>query len=191
MMRWFENLYTPFLSKALQFKKVVLGASLGLFVLGVIVFQNMGGEFIPTIEEGDLAINATIMTGSSLTQMVETTTKYEQILKAKFPEIKTIVTKIGSGEIPTDPMPIESGDLIIVLKDKKEWKGKYHNWEELANAMKEEMEVIPGANIEISQPIQMRFNELMTGSRSDIAIKIFGDDLEILDSKSCRVNFED
>ena len=79
----------------------------------------MGGEFIPTIEEGDLAINATIMTGSSLTQMVETTTKYEKILKAKFPEIKTIVTKIGSGEIPTDPMPIESGDLIIVLKEKK------------------------------------------------------------------------
>lgn len=187
MMLWFENLYTPFLSKTLALKKVVLGVSLGFFALALIVFQNMGGEFIPTIEEGDLAINASIMTGSSLTQMVETTTKYEQILKAKFPEIKTIVTKIGSGEIPTDPMPIESGDLIIVLKDKKEWKGKYHNWEELANAMKEEMEVIPGANIEISQPIQMRFNELMTGSRSDIAIKIFGDDLEILDSKASEL----
>lgn len=184
MMAWLESIYTPFLEKALQFKKIVLGISLGLFALGLIVFNNMGGEFIPTIEEGDLAINATIMTGSSLTQMVETATKYEQILKAKFPEIKTIVTKIGSGEIPTDPMPIESGDLIIVLKDKKEWTGKYHNWEDLANAMKEEMEVIPGANIEISQPIQMRFNELMTGSRSDIAIKIFGDDLEILDAKA-------
>ncbi|SNR38007.1 cobalt-zinc-cadmium resistance protein CzcA [Flavobacterium sp. ov086] len=184
MMAWLESIYSPFLEKALQFKKIVLGISLGLFALGLIVFNNMGGEFIPTIEEGDLAINATIMTGSSLTQMVETATKYEQILKAKFPEIKTIVTKIGSGEIPTDPMPIESGDLIIVLKDKKEWTGKYHNWEDLANAMKEEMEVIPGANIEISQPIQMRFNELMTGSRSDIAIKIFGDDLEILDAKA-------
>lgn len=187
MMAWLESLYTPLLEKALQFKKIVLGISLGLFALGLIVFNNMGGEFIPTIEEGDLAINATIMTGSSLTQMVETTTKYEQILKAKFPEIKTIVTKIGSGEIPTDPMPIESGDLIIVLKDKKEWGRKYHNWEELANAMKEEMEVIPGANIEISQPIQMRFNELMTGSRSDIAIKIFGDDLEILDAKATEL----
>ncbi|CAM3533961.1 CusA/CzcA family heavy metal efflux RND transporter [Flavobacterium chungbukense] len=187
MMLWFQNRYTPFLNKALQFKKAVLGIAFGLFALALIIFQNMGGEFIPTIAEGDLAINATIMTGSSLTQMVETTTKYEQILKAKFPEIKTIVTKIGSGEIPTDPMPIESGDLIIVLKDKKEWKGKYHNWEELANAMKEEMEVIPGATIEISQPIQMRFNELMTGSRSDIAIKIFGDDLEILDSKASEL----
>ncbi|WP_395655701.1 CusA/CzcA family heavy metal efflux RND transporter [Flavobacterium sp.] len=183
MMAWFEKIYTPFLDKALRFKKAVLGISLALFVFAIIVFQNMGGEFIPTIEEGDLAINATIMTGSSLSQMVETTTKYEKILKAKFPEIKTIVSKIGSGEIPTDPMPIESGDLIIVLKDKSEWTSA-DNWEDLANLMKEEMEAIPGANIEISQPIQMRFNELMTGSRSDIAIKIFGDDLEVLDTKA-------
>ncbi|MES2545497.1 MAG: CusA/CzcA family heavy metal efflux RND transporter [Bacteroidota bacterium] len=186
MMAWFEKIYTPFLDKALRFKKAVLGISLALFVFAIIVFQNMGGEFIPTIEEGDLAINATIMTGSSLTQMVETTTKYEKILKAKFPEIKTIVTKIGSGEIPTDPMPIESGDLIIVLKDKSEWTSA-DNWEDLANLMKEEMEAIPGANIEISQPIQMRFNELMTGSRSDIAIKIFGDDLEVLDAKATEL----
>lgn len=184
MMAWFEGIYTPLLEKALYFKKAVLAISLGLFVLALVIFQNMGGEFIPTIEEGDLAINATIMTGSSLSQMIKTTTEYEKMLKAKFPEIKTIVTKIGSGEIPTDPMPIESGDMIIVLKDKSEWTGDYDNWEDLANAMKEEMEAIPGANIEVSQPIQMRFNELMTGSRSDIAIKIFGDDLEILDTKA-------
>ncbi|OOV20351.1 CusA/CzcA family heavy metal efflux RND transporter [Flavobacterium sp. LM4] len=183
MMAWFERKYTPLLNKALHFKKAVLLVSVGLFAFAFITFQNMGGEFIPTIEEGDLAINTTIMTGSSLSQMVETTTKYEKILKAKFPEIKTIVAKIGSGEIPTDPMPIESGDLIIVLKDKSEWISA-DNWEELANLMKEEMEAIPGANIEISQPIQMRFNELMTGSRSDIAIKIFGDDLEVLDNKA-------
>lgn len=187
MMAWFERIYTPFLEKTLRFKKVVLAISLGLFVLAIVIFQNMGGEFIPTIDEGDLALNTTIMTGSSLSQMIKTTTEYEKILKAKFPEIKTIVAKIGSGEIPTDPMPIESADLIIVLKDKSEWKGKYHNWEDLANAMKEEMEAIPGANIEISQPIQMRFNELMTGSRSDIAIKIFGDDLEILDAKATEL----
>ena len=186
MMAWFEKIYAPFLDKALKFKKVVIAISLGLFVLAIVVFQNMGGEFIPTIEEGDLAINATIMTGSSLTQMVKTTTEYEKILKKKFPEIKTIVTKIGSGEIPTDPMAIESGDLIIVLKDKEEWTSA-DNWEDLANLMKEEMEAIPGANIEISQPIQMRFNELMTGSRSDIAIKIFGDDLEILDAKATEL----
>ncbi|MDR6845348.1 CusA/CzcA family heavy metal efflux RND transporter [Flavobacterium granuli] len=184
MMAWFEGIYTPFLEKTLRLKKAVLAISLGLFVLAIVIFQNMGGEFIPTIEEGDLALNVTIMSGSSLSQMVKTTTEYEKILKAKFPEIKTIVAKIGSGEIPTDPMPIESADLIIVLKDKSEWTGNYDNWEDLANAMKEEMEAIPGANIEISQPIQMRFNELISGSRSDIAIKIFGDDLEVLDAKA-------
>ncbi|MCF6132801.1 CusA/CzcA family heavy metal efflux RND transporter [Flavobacterium wongokense] len=184
MMSWVYSKYSRLLNKALQFKKTVLGIAVGIFVLALVVFQNMGGEFIPTIEEGDLAINATIMTGSSLSQMVKTTTEYEKMLKAKFPEIKTIVAKIGSGEIPTDPMPIESADMIIVLKGKSEWSGKYHNWEDLANAMKEEMERIPGANIEISQPIQMRFNELMTGSRSDIAIKIFGDDLDVLDAKA-------
>ena len=186
MMAWFEKIYAPFLDSALRMKKAVLAISLALFVFAIVVFQNMGGEFIPTIEEGDLAINATIMTGSSLSQMVETTTKYEKILKAKFPEIKTIVSKIGSGEIPTDPMPIESGDLIIVLKDKSEWTSA-DNWEDLANLMKAEMEAIPGATIEISQPIQMRFNELMTGSRSDIAIKIFGDDLETLDNKATEL----
>jgi cobalt-zinc-cadmium resistance protein CzcA len=183
MMAWFEGIYEPFLEKALKIKKAVLLLAVGLFTISLFIFNRMGGEFIPTLEEGDLAINATIMTGSSLSQMVETTTKYEQLLKAKFPEIKNIVTKIGSGEIPTDPMPIESGDLIIVLKDKDEWSSA-DNWEDLANMMKEEMEKIPGANIEISQPIQMRFNELMTGSRSDIAIKIFGDDLEVLSNKA-------
>ncbi|HOZ75434.1 MAG TPA: CusA/CzcA family heavy metal efflux RND transporter [Flavobacterium sp.] len=183
MMAWFEKIYTPFLQKALQFKRLVLSIALGLFLAALLVFNQMGGEFIPTIEEGDLAINATIMTGSSLSQMVATATEYEKMLKAKFPEIKTIVTKMGSGEIPTDPMPIESGDLIIVLKDKSEWTSA-DNWEDLANLMKAEMQKIPGAAVEISQPIQMRFNELMTGSRSDIAIKIFGDDLEVLDNKA-------
>jgi len=183
MMAWFEKTYTSFLEKALRFKKAVLGVAFTFFVVAIIIFQNMGGEFIPTIEEGDLSINATIMTGSSLSQMIKTTTQYEKMLKAKFPEIKTIVSKIGSGEIPTDPMPIESGDLIIVLKEKKEWTSA-DNWEDLAHLMKEEMEKIPGANIEVSQPIQMRFNELMTGSRSDIAIKIFGDNLDILERKA-------
>jgi heavy metal efflux system protein len=183
MMSFFEKIYTPILQKCLEIKSIVIGFSVFLLALALFVFGRMGGEFIPTLEEGDLAINATIMTGSSLTQMVETTTKMEQLLKAKFPEIETIVTKIGSGEIPTDPMPIESGDLVIILKNKKEWRAA-DNWEDLANLMKAEMMKIPGANVEISQPIQMRFNELMTGSRSDIAIKIFGDDLDVLATKA-------
>ncbi|MBF4471329.1 CusA/CzcA family heavy metal efflux RND transporter [Flavobacterium sp. HJJ] len=184
MMKWFESKYTPILNKALGMKKTVLFVSIGLFAVALFTFQNIGGEFIPTIEEGDLAFETRIMTGSSLTSMIKTTTECEKILKAKFPEIKTIVTKIGSGEIPTDPMPIENGDIIIVLKDKSEWSN-YENWEEIGEAMKKEIQDnLPFVNIEVSQPIQMRFNELMTGSRSDIAIKIFGDDLEVLDTKA-------
>jgi len=184
MMAWFEGKYTPILNKALGMKKTVLFVSIGLFAIALFTFQNMGGEFIPTIEEGDLAFETRIMTGSSLTSMIKTTTECEKILKAKFPEIKTIVTKIGSGEIPTDPMPIENGDIIIVLKDKSEWNN-YDNWEEIGEAMKKEIQDnLPYVSIEVSQPIQMRFNELMTGSRSDIAIKIFGDDLEVLDTKA-------
>ncbi|HUM53432.1 MAG TPA: CusA/CzcA family heavy metal efflux RND transporter, partial [Chitinophagales bacterium] len=184
MMDWISSKYSFLLNNALKAKALVLALAVGIFVFAIFTFTRMGGEFIPTIEEGDLAINATIMTGSSLSQMVETTNQYEKMLKKKFPEIKTIVAKIGSGEIPTDPMPIESADLIIVLKEKKDWTGGYKNWEDLGNAMKEEMEKIPGAAIEVSQPIQMRFNELMTGSRSDVAIKIFGDDLDVLANKA-------
>ncbi len=185
MMLWFENIYTPFLEKALRLKTLVLGIALALFAIAFFVFQNMGGEFIPTIEEGDLAFETRIMTGSSLTEMIQATTECEKILKAKFPEIQTIVTKIGTGEIPTDPMPIENGDIVIVLKDKSEWDHKYKNWEEIGEAMKAEInKKLSYVSIEVSQPIQMRFNELMTGSKSDIAIKIFGDDLDVLAAKA-------
>ncbi|MBK7763363.1 MAG: CusA/CzcA family heavy metal efflux RND transporter [Bacteroidetes bacterium] len=183
MMRFFENLYTPFLQKSLQMKSIVLSVTLLLFVLAIMVYNSLGGEFMPKLDEGDLAINSSIMTGSSLSQMIKTTTQYEKLIKAKFPEVKNIVSKIGSGEIPTDPMPIESGDLIITLHDKKDWKND-ETTEEIGERIKTEMMKIPGANIEVSQPIQMRFNELMTGSRSDVAIKIFGDDLDILSSKA-------
>lgn len=171
--------YHPLLNKALQLKAVIIGVSVALLLLAVFVFSRMGGEFIPTLEEGDYAITFRIANGSSLSMSIETSTRLEKILKSKFPEVVEVVSKIGSAEIPTDPMPIESADLIIILKDKKEWTTT-KDFYELANLMKEEMEQLPGVNFEVSQPIQMRFNELMTGVRSDIAIKIFGEDLEKL-----------
>ncbi len=171
--------YQPILNKALQLKSIILGASIALFLIALFVFSRMGGEFIPTLEEGDYAINFRNANGSSLSMSIETSTKLEKILKAKFPEVVEVVSKIGSAEIPTDPMPIETGDLIIILKDKKEWTTT-KDFYELADLMKEEMEQLPGVGFEVSQPIQMRFNELMTGVRSDIAIKIFGEDLEKL-----------
>jgi heavy metal efflux system protein len=184
MMAFFERIYTPILRGSIRMKGLVLATTLGFFIAAIFVFKQLGGVFIPTLEEGDLAVETWIMSGSSLTQMTETTTILENKIKSKFPEIETVVSKIGTGEIPSDPMPIENGDVVVVLKDKKEWRKEYTNWEDIGEAIKKEMMTIPGVNVDISQPIQMRFNELMTGSRSDIAIRIFGDDLDILASKA-------
>lgn len=174
--------YSPILQKALQIKGIIIAAAVGLFAVSLFVFSSLGGEFIPTLDEGDIATHLIIASGSSLSQEIEATTKAEQLLKAKFPEIKMVVTKIGSAEIPTDPMPIEAGDMIILLKDRKEWTSAKTK-EELMEKMEKALQDIPGATTEFSQPIQMRFNELMTGVRSDVAVKIFGDDIEMLVSK--------
>ena len=127
-----------------------------------------------------------IASGSSLSQEIESTTKAEKLLKENFPEIKMIVSKIGSAEIPTDPMPMEAADMIIILKDKKEWTSAKTK-EELMQKMEKVLASIPGAITEFSQPIQMRFNELMTGVRSDVAVKIFGDDIDLLVAKGDEV----
>ncbi|MGV3696999.1 CusA/CzcA family heavy metal efflux RND transporter [Flavobacterium sp.] len=174
--------YNPLLERALRAKKVILGVAVAMFVAALFVFSTLGGEFIPTLDEGDVATHLIIASGSSLSQEVEATSKAEKILKAKFPEIKMIVTKIGSAEIPTDPMPVEAGDMIILLKDHSEWTSAKTK-EELMEKMEEALSDIPGATTEFSQPIQMRFNELMTGVRSDVAVKIYGEDLDLLVSK--------
>ncbi|TRW26483.1 efflux RND transporter permease subunit [Flavobacterium zepuense] len=180
------KIYRPMLNKALEIKGIVLGASVALFVVSLLIFNSLGGEFIPTLDEGDIATHLIIASGSSLSQEIEATTKAEKILKEKFPEVKMVVTKIGSAEIPTDPMPIEAGDMIILLKDKSGWTSASTK-EELMEKMEEALEDIPGASTEFSQPIQMRFNELMTGVRSDVAIKIFGEDIDLLVSKGDEV----
>lgn len=180
------NFYHPILEKALKIKGIIIGGSVALFALALLVFHSLGGEFIPTLDEGDIATHLIISSGSSLSQEIEATTKAEQILRAKFPEIKMIVTKIGSAEIPTDPMPIEAGDMIIILKDKDEWTSA-DTKDELMEKMEEALEEIPGATTEFSQPVQMRMNELMTGVRSDVAIKIFGEDIDMLVSKGDEV----
>ena len=171
--------YQPILDGALRLKAVVLSVAVVFFGVVLLIFSRMGGEFIPTLEEGDYAINFRIANGSSLSMSIETSIQLEKRLRNKFPEVVEVVSKIGSAEIPTDPMPIETGDLIIILKDKSEWTTT-KDFYQLADMMKEELEQIPGVGFEVSQPIQMRFNELMTGVRSDIAIKIFGEDLEKL-----------
>ena len=173
------NVYQPLLNGALKIKGIVVGAAIALFAAALIIFNSLGGEFIPTLDEGDIATHLIIASGSSLSQEIEATTKAEQILRSRFPEIKMIVTKIGSAEIPTDPMPMEAGDMIIIMKNKDEWTSATTK-EELMAKMEEALEEIPGATTEFSQPVQMRMNELMTGVRSDVAIKIFGEDIDRL-----------
>lgn len=179
--------YKPLLEGAFKAKKVVLAIAFGLFAFALFVFGRMGGEFIPTLDEGDLATHVIISSGSSLSQEIETTTKAEKILKDRFPEVKMVISKIGSAEIPTDPMPMEAADMIVILKEKDEWTSAKTK-EELIRLMEEALEEIPGVSTEFSQPIQMRFNELMTGVRSDVAIKVFGDDLDRLASLGVEIN---
>lgn len=188
IMAFFERLYMPVITKALKRKGIIIISAFALFITSVFMFLKMGGEFIPTLEEGDFAIEFGMMQGTSLTQMTETTTKAEKILKSKFPEVKQVVTRIGSAEIPTDPMPNERADIMVAMKDKSEWTSA-ETKEEMMEKMEEALKGgLVGVNLEITQPIQMRFNELMTGIRQDVAIKIYGDDMEVLASEADKVS---
>lgn len=178
MMQAIRKAYQPVLLKAISFKYTITCLAIGLLVVSMIVFSKMGGEFIPTLEEGDYAIEFVLPQGASLSQTIETVMQAEKILK-KFPEIKMVVGKTGAADVATDPMPMQASDLMVILKDRDEWKTK-SDFYELADEMKEKLEMIPGVIAEPSQPIQMRFNELMTGIRQDVAIKIFGENLDTL-----------
>ncbi len=178
MMHFFQKMYQPLLAKAIQFKYAIAAITLALFLIALLVFSRLGGEFIPTLEEGDYAIEYVLPQGASLSQTIETIMQAEKIIK-QFPEVKMVVGKTGAAEVATDPMPMQASDLMVILKDKKEWKTT-KDFYELADMMKEKLEVIPGVIAEPSQPIQMRFNELMTGIRQDVAIKIFGENMDTL-----------
>jgi cobalt-zinc-cadmium resistance protein CzcA len=178
-----QRLYAPVLALALRFKTLFVLATVLLFAVSFFVFTRMGGEFIPTLEEGDLALHQILPPGSSLSQSVDISKLIQQKLIENFPEVEDVVTKIGSAEIPTDPMSVETGDIIVVMKPKNQWTSastRYALFDKMANVLED----IPGVQYEFSQPIQMRFNELMTGSRADIAIKLFGEDLDILYAKA-------
>jgi cobalt-zinc-cadmium resistance protein CzcA len=139
----------------------------------------MGGEFIPSLEEGDFAVETRVLTGSNLNTTIESTQKAAHVLKTQFPEVKQIITKIGSGEIPTDPMPMEASDMMIILKDKSEWTSA-KTFPELADKMTKAVAVIPGITVSFQYPVQMRFNELMTGAKQDVVCKIFGENMDTL-----------
>ncbi|MBK7406969.1 MAG: CusA/CzcA family heavy metal efflux RND transporter [Saprospirales bacterium] len=176
---WMRRRYRPSVTWVIKRPVLVLSLAGALLVSAFLVFQSLGSEFIPTLEEGDLAMQMAIQPGSSLQESIETSTKAEAILLHNFPEIKHVVSKIGTAEVPTDPMAVEDADIMIVLKEKGEWTSASTR-EELVEKMKASLEVIVGASFEFTQPIQLRFNELMTGAKADIAVKIFGEDTEEL-----------
>lgn len=186
IMNFFQSQYAPVRHLAMRYKGVILAASALAFVGSALLFLSMGGEFIPQLDEGDFAVETRLMTGSSLNATINTATQAASLLKANFPEVVRVVGKIGTSEIPLDPMPMEACDLIIVLKDKKEWTSA-HSREELASKMQALLSTLPGVTFGFQQPIQMRFNELMTGARQDVVIKIFGDDMDTLASKAAAV----
>ncbi len=187
MMSRFYQVYRPVLNFALKNKWKITLASLAVFMASFLLFRNLGGEFIPTLEEGDFAVETILPQGSSLSQTVEVFEKASSILKEKFPEVKEVVGKIGSAEVPTDPMPINTGDMMVILKNKPEWTSA-HDRNELAQKMTDALSVIPGVFFGFQQPIQMRFNELMTGIRQDVAVKIFGENMDTLLAYAHRVN---
>jgi len=182
-VHWIERRYEPLLTKSLSKAKVVVGIAITLFVVAIFSFTRMGGEFIPQLDEGDIAFHAILKPGSSLSETIETTTKIERIVKAEFPEVETIISRIGVADVPTDPMPMDIADVFVILKPSDEWTSA-ESKDELVEKMKDAISIVPGVNFEFTQPIEMRFNELLTGVREDVAIKLFGEDLDVLASKA-------
>ena len=180
IIEFLQNKYLIIINKVLQIPKMIVSFGVISFVIGIFILSLMGSEFIPTLDEGDLAMQQSIKPGSSLEESIKTTLKMEKLLKNNFPEVKHVVAKIGTAEVPTDPMAIEDADVMIILKDKEDWVSASSR-EELADKMNTLLEKeIPYASFEFSQPIQLRFNELMTGSKADISVKIFGENNEEL-----------
>ena len=180
IMGFLYGKYQPIIHWALKQRKWVVIGAFGLFSASIALFMSLGGEFIPELNEGDFAVETLLPTNASLSQSIKVNTAAQAMLMKKFPtEIKQVVSRIGASEIPTDPMGINSCDLIIQLKDPSEWKNA-ETMEELEEKMDKALDVYPEVNFEFTQPIQMRFNELIAGVKSDIAVKIFGEDLQEL-----------
>ncbi|GGZ61860.1 acriflavine resistance protein B [Mesonia mobilis] len=180
---WVERNYEKALLKSLSKGKWIIGSSILVLALAIFTFTKMGGEFIPQLDEGDIAFHVILKPGSSLSEMMETTTKVQKIIKANYPEAKSVISRIGVADVPTDPMPMDISDTFIILKPKSEWTSASTKEELIAN-IKEDISVIPGVSYEFTQPIEMRFNELLSGVREDVAIKLFGEDLQVLADKA-------
>ena len=178
-----EAMYSQTLEKALKSARWVLLSAVVLLGIASYAFSRLGGEFIPQLDEGSIAFHIILKPGSSLTESIASSTKIEKILLEEFPEIKNIMSRFGVADVPTDPMPMDLADCFVILKPKDEWVSAKSK-DELIELMKAEISQVPGVSYEFTQPIEMRFNELITGVREDLAVKIYGEDLDILAQKA-------
>lgn len=184
IINFLYKFYAPIIRWVLHHKALVVGSAVAMFAGSLLLFNSLGGEFIPELNEGDFAVETLLHSNASLSQSIKMNNQAQQIILREFPdEVSQVVSRIGASEIPTDPMGINSCDLIIELKDMKHWK-KAETMEELSAKMDDALSELPGVNFEFTQPIQMRFNELIAGTKSDVAIKIFGEDLDVLYQKA-------
>ena len=175
--------YDKSLAFCLRHTTSTILSAFALLAASLMLFNRLGAEFIPTLDEGDFAMQMTLPAGSSLTKSIEISNKAERVLKDQFPEVKHVVAKIGTAEVPTDPMSVEDADVMIVMKPFKEWTSAGSR-AEMVEKMKKTLEKVEGAEFNFSQPIQLRFNELMTGAKADIAIKLYGEDMDELYAKA-------
>lgn len=180
MMAKLEDLYDRWLSKILNIPNLIFFSIVGLFLVAVFVMTRLGGEFIPSLPEGDFAVDTRVLPGSNLKTSTDAILKSQQVLLKKFPEIEKIVGKTGSSEIPTDPMPIDASDMMVILKPRDKWTSA-KTYDELAEKMTAELKKnIIGVTWSFQYPVAMRFNELMTGARQDVVCKIYGENLDTL-----------
>lgn len=185
-MRVARRIYEPTLRAALAARGVVVTGAVALVVLCLLITTRMGSEFIPSLDEGDIALHALRIPGTSLTQSVQMQDILEHRLK-EFPEVKDVFAKIGTAEIATDPMPPSVADGFVMLKPRSEWPDPHKPKSQLVAEMVAAVEKVPGNNYEFTQPIQMRFNELISGVRSDVAVKVFGDDMDVLNETAEQI----
>ncbi|MFZ5566814.1 MAG: CusA/CzcA family heavy metal efflux RND transporter [Pseudomonadota bacterium] len=188
VMAWARKVYEPLLDRVMDAKPLVLTFAAVTVVLSGLLATRLGSEFVPSLNEGDFAVQALRIPGTSLTQSVAMQQQLESTLKAKFPEIERVFARTGTAEIAADPMPPNISDSYVMLKPASEWPEPRKTREELVDAVKAEVAKMPGQNYEFSQPIQLRFNELISGVRADVAVKVFGDDMDVLNDSAQKIS---
>ena len=187
LMGYAKRAYAPMLAKVMVNRAVVVTIAVVVVVLSGALVTRLGSEFVPSLNEGDFAIQALRIPGTSLTQSLEMQKQIEAGLKAKFPEIERVFARTGTAEIASDPMPPNISDGYVMLKPESDWPSPKKTRDELLTAVQLEANKYPGNNYEFSQPIQLRFNELISGVRSDVAVKIFGDDMVVLNTTAKQI----